>query len=369
MAAGFRTRRWCFTLNNYTDEDERRIQELECRYIIYGREVAPDTGTKHLQGYISLNQPCTFGAIVARIGGGAHVEGAKGNEQQNYAYCSKDGNFFERGKRANQGGAGKFDETKWDDARKAARQGHMDEIPSSMYIRYIKNFKQIRSDELQKNREPDLDAPCGLWWWGVPGAGKSYKARKDYPGIYIKMHNKWWDQYDPSIHQWALLDDLGRDTAAALSEHIKQWSDEYAFPVELKGGSHFIRPKVFLVTSNFSLDECFPEPTLNAAMRRRFKVTHFGVKWHKGADQQVRGQDKAEDDGKGRDNSPKRSRSRSPPQQKHQFESCTAAKQEIQTPGKTHAEERELEEAILESEREAGLLADAVIDSQSPYPI
>lgn len=50
--SNIRLKRICFTLNNYGPEDENRIQsngELY-RYAIYGREVAPTTGTKHLQG-------------------------------------------------------------------------------------------------------------------------------------------------------------------------------------------------------------------------------------------------------------------------------------------------------------------------------
>lgn len=52
---GFRALRsyaWCFTLNNYTDEEIRRLESLECERLVVGKEVAPTTGTPHLQGYI-----------------------------------------------------------------------------------------------------------------------------------------------------------------------------------------------------------------------------------------------------------------------------------------------------------------------------
>lgn len=45
-------KRVVFTLNNYGADDEERIQgatELY-QYCVYGREVAPGTGTRHLQG-------------------------------------------------------------------------------------------------------------------------------------------------------------------------------------------------------------------------------------------------------------------------------------------------------------------------------
>ena len=47
----------CFTINDYSEED---IQEMKmfgteyCTYIVFGKEIAPSTGTPHLQGYAEL---------------------------------------------------------------------------------------------------------------------------------------------------------------------------------------------------------------------------------------------------------------------------------------------------------------------------
>lgn len=91
-------RRFCFTLNNYTDEQFEKIIELcitkEWRYII-GKEIGKN-GTKHLQGYINFGNP--FRPIQNKIfkeicGTRIHWEKCKGNEKQNYDYCSKDGDF------------------------------------------------------------------------------------------------------------------------------------------------------------------------------------------------------------------------------------------------------------------------------------
>lgn len=56
MAQNRTYRRICFTLNNYGEEDERRIKTEAHRYkyAVYGRETAPTTGTRHLQGYINF---------------------------------------------------------------------------------------------------------------------------------------------------------------------------------------------------------------------------------------------------------------------------------------------------------------------------
>lgn len=96
---------WVFTLNNYTEDDLKFLSskfsaEPEKYYFIYGKEVAPNTGTPHLQGYIKSRvksksgplqkwRPFTEFAPIKR----AHWARAKGNLESNYHYCSKEGNF------------------------------------------------------------------------------------------------------------------------------------------------------------------------------------------------------------------------------------------------------------------------------------
>ena len=47
-----RNRNYCFTFNNYPDTS--LVDNLICKYIAYSKEVAPTTGTPHLQGYVTF---------------------------------------------------------------------------------------------------------------------------------------------------------------------------------------------------------------------------------------------------------------------------------------------------------------------------
>jgi len=98
-------RKFCFTLNNYSEEDEQRIQSNAplFKYIVYGRERAPRSGTPHLQGFGNLRRPSRFSAIKTIIGNNAHIEKAKGNDLQNKEYCEKDGDFWSSGQPTSQG--------------------------------------------------------------------------------------------------------------------------------------------------------------------------------------------------------------------------------------------------------------------------
>lgn len=93
-----RTRDFCFTLNNWTEGEAEAILAISCKYVCFGKEVAPGTGTPHLQGYIYFAQPKGQVAVRALIPR-AHVEARSRNSSaaQAIAYCRKEGDFYERG--------------------------------------------------------------------------------------------------------------------------------------------------------------------------------------------------------------------------------------------------------------------------------
>lgn len=84
-------KRWCFTFNNYTDEDISSIVSVmnsECKFYIIGKEIGKVCGTKHLQGYCEFIQKVRPKNMFSTK---IHWEKCRGNRQDNVDYCKKDG--------------------------------------------------------------------------------------------------------------------------------------------------------------------------------------------------------------------------------------------------------------------------------------
>ncbi len=90
------SRKWCFTLNNYNLSDINTIiqafQQKKWLYI-FGEEIAPTTGTPHLQGYLE-HKNAIMAKTIKNIHNSLNLRKAKGNIKENYIYCSKDGKFY-----------------------------------------------------------------------------------------------------------------------------------------------------------------------------------------------------------------------------------------------------------------------------------
>lgn len=257
-----RTQNFTFTHNNYPDT--KLEDEVECSYIIYGKEVG-ESGTPHLQGFIRFPKWKSLKQVI-KILPGCHIEEARSVEAS-ITYCKKEGNFTERGNPPmSQKRKGEMNVERWDQAKKAAREGRFDDIPSEILIKHLGNLKKLRT-EVQRNL-PILDGELKHQWiYGKPGTGKTSRAHSENPGAYIKGLHTWWDGYDD--HETVIIDDMS-PYKKVLCDEMKTWADRYPFQAQIKGTMLLIRPKLIVVTSNYCIDEVWEDETTRLAMHRRF---------------------------------------------------------------------------------------------------
>jgi len=103
-----RSNGFCITVNNYDDEDIEILKSYydnddNCKYLIYGKEKAPKTGTPHLQAYIYYTNKLAYNK-VRKWFSPWHVEAQKAKTNvKAYSYCMEDGEFTEYGERPRQG--------------------------------------------------------------------------------------------------------------------------------------------------------------------------------------------------------------------------------------------------------------------------
>lgn len=264
------SKRWCFTLNNYTTEEVDVVDNIAAQYLVYGREVGKKDNTPHLQGYVTFKGPKRLTGVKKLIPR-AHWEIAKGTSLEAADYCKKQGDYTEKGTSPTPGQ--RTDLSSCTDMLKAGKS--LKDVAMEHSTTFVKYHRGLRDFALMCQKQYNHDDVRGIWYYGEPGTGKSRAARMEHPGAFLKPQSKWFDGY--SGEQSIILDDFDK-SGTGLGHHMKIWADRYACTGETKGGTIHLQHTVILVTSNYSIDELwFDDPQMTAALKRRFKVKHFPI--------------------------------------------------------------------------------------------
>lgn len=270
-----KSRGWHFVINNYFEEDEDFIGELYfvegAKYVVAGREIAPTTLTPHLQCYVYFNEPVRFSKMKDLHPTAAWFK-ARGSAQQNRAYCSKNGDFLELGEipLTPSDGAKMTNTERWT----LAKEGRFEELDPEN----VKIYEYIYAKYQTVEDRPILD---NVWIYGPSGCGKSSRVRQEHEAFYSKPMNKWWDGYQRE--DVVVLDDFDPNHGSYLSYYLKIWADHYSFNAEVKGGMMHIRPKTIIITSQYTIEDCFrlkdgspDHPTIDAISRRFKRLNYSG---------------------------------------------------------------------------------------------
>jgi len=276
-------RHFCFTYNNFKkskkwrSELENSMLALGANYYIWGEEIAPTTGTPHLQGYVQLEKRKAFN-VVTKLLPNCHITPCLGGSQDNVNYCNKAcSNVVEFGILRTIARARAKQATDWQILVDLAKANKLDVIMQDNpreYVLYYRTFKQMALDGLKSS---DRARRC-VWIYGIPGTGKSRAMAKLFPHAYWKNSNKWWDGYQGE--DTVVLDDLG---TPKLYELLKRWADRYKVIGEVKGGAVDLSYNNLFVTSNFhpgelgSQDMQVPGVTIQA-IERRFEILE-AIEW------------------------------------------------------------------------------------------
>lgn len=272
-------KRWCFTLNNFSDVEREAILGLcnsECSYFIVGEERG-EAGTPHLQGYIILRVQLRLSSLKSRWNDRAHWEVSRGSPQCNREYCSKERVLAEGGRCPSGNGHKSRDELAIEfRAAFADGRGGLQRFGEANPGAYAFNRHTLIRNALASAECRRRDSIIVDWYFGLPGVGKSRMAHERLPGAFIKEPmTKWWSGY--LLEKEVIIDDFGPRGIGI--NHLLRWFDRYRCNVETKGDMVPLLADRFIVTSNFHPRDCFFEPDGSPSLQieallRRVHVTH-----------------------------------------------------------------------------------------------
>jgi hypothetical protein len=289
------TRRWVFTINNYDEDDVSRLKSLSesdaVKYIVFGRELAPNTGTHHLQGYIEFsNAKPLQNTITCLKGTSSHhpwVAKARGTSQQCRDYCIKDANYFEKGTISTGQGKRKDLEVLYERVAKSARHANLaaefvadgDYGLLAAYGRNCQGIDRVR-EEITPMRPTTADIEV-IWLYGPTGSGKTTWVANNYDLSKLYFHppnsgtggRVWFPYYEGQ--DVVYFDDFREGTLRW--EYCLNLFQAFPMVVEVKGGFRKMVSTKFIISSCLKPERIFSDINENIwqLKRRITKLIEF----------------------------------------------------------------------------------------------
>jgi len=319
---GVQSKYYCFTVNNPTaiEDEEFFFGEKEfvweapwpywegVTYVHWSYEVG-EKGTKHIQGYLELQEKKRITALKKLKGlERAHFEMRRGTQAEAINYCEKPlhpelftavdiathiaGPYFNGEKSKNTGvGKAKTDNKRVivDKVRSGGTDAELwDEFPGAMWTGH-RAVPLIREVFTISRRGPRDKMPTVWLFVGLPGTGKSRTAKiiaSSLGDIYVVQEARgsglYWDGYRQE--ESVIIDDM--DGSLMKPAFFKKLCDRYRFSVAPLGKANveFNSPNIF-ITSNSVPKNWWPKVMkstveLGAIMRRFCVILFFGKSHH-----------------------------------------------------------------------------------------
>lgn len=274
---GWSARSMLWTLNNYSEEEVEALKEYgatACRYMVFSYEIAPTTGTPHLQGYTAFDNTKSADTFKQAISQKLSLRRANGTANQNRNYVLKDETkdpnknpfYFEIGECPRQG-----ERTDWGVALEEIISGASVEeviVKQPQLLPCIRAIDSFKSRMLKpKHRNVNV-----IVLWGDSGTGKSRWAYDNFPDLYPKQPNKWWDGYTGQTT--ILLDDFYGYIPYSDMLNVL---DRYPYHAEVKNGHVWAQWDTVIITSNKPPDAWYYHGLTPALKRRINKIFFYSI--------------------------------------------------------------------------------------------
>lgn len=289
MAAALETARFSNAVwsSFRTDEDYRKflLERTEnVTYIVFQKEMCPETGREHFQGYVEFKKRVTVKSVRAewRVDKEAFwIQPRRGtlSEARDYAMKAEtriegpweSGEMKKPGKRSD---LEEVAELVKGGARAETIATHEDSKIVATFIKYNKGIE--RTIDLQKHAIREWKTEV-IYVWGEPGVGKTRLAVEAGAKL-ISYDGKFFGGYrgDPIVciddFDPAVFDRMGRQLMLKLMDRYEEW-------VNVKNGNLSWCPRTLYITSNYPPEAIFGDGITGKIpkefARRLDKVIHL----------------------------------------------------------------------------------------------
>jgi len=292
---------WVFTINNWTEDDKIALRtagaSAAVKRIVWQEEIAPETGTPHLQGYVILSAKKTKLGVCRMLLPApdrwkqCRARPCYSDVVNSEVYCSnpeKHGAANHEAHGMELEAATDAPATK-DDRAKAvidlAEKGDWDTLKSEYPTQYLYCQTQLtkvfsRAVKVPETHEGLLD---NYWVYGKAGAGKDQYLKSLIAAAGVAVYkkpanNKWWNEYAGESAVW--YQDLGK-RARDLDDEYKLWLDRDKQLVDTKHGMVWCNPRTSYISSQYHPCDVFSDAATRDAILRRVQVIEVidGVAW------------------------------------------------------------------------------------------
>lgn len=280
---GEQATRFCFTLCGYETTDAPPQLIDACTLLVFSEELGEEGNNPHLQGYLETATRRTPGGLNALVRHTTwhhtHFEIARGTRAQCLEYLRKEeAHVFHEVKNAgthvSSRGEGGSSKVEWSEAYELAKRGGAAAVGAVFPKAAICHFPNLEAIHKKHRSEEELQAlsSCaGLWICGLSGTGKTTLARAIDKKPYLKVLSaERWDGWKD--HKMVIFEDVDK-THAKHAHLFKNAGDKFAFAIQvIYEGAQQIRPKLAAVTSQYEIEDIWPDHETRTALNRRYST-------------------------------------------------------------------------------------------------
>lgn len=266
-----RARGWCFTVNNYTDEDVENMENIVCRAICVAKEVG-ESKTPHLQGVVYFEHPKTLRAAKRKISPRAHLEIMRGTWQQASDYCRKDSDIVrDYGEGPAQGRRNDINEFSKAIEERESKESIVKGEFATQFAKYPR-FYNACVEVFAKSRTKEFRTVEVEVYWGPTGTGKTRKAM-EHEDVFLwdPCSPEWWCGYEGE--KILVIDEFGRGSLPI--KRLLRLLDGYQCKLPIKGGCTYAEWTKVIITSNTNPDEWYTGANVEHVEAFKRRVTRI----------------------------------------------------------------------------------------------